>query len=363
MFEKCHTYVLVVLCVLVLVVCCVPAGAVGFTLAPQWTVTAFSDPTNLAPGGRGVYVVRVQNTGGAPSGGEVTVADVLPVGLKAAGVVSGKYNETQATEVSCVGLTCTYAGVVGIDNILEFEVPVEVEAGVRDGSSVTNAVTVSGGGAPEASRETPTLVSAASAGFGIARGSSAAAFSNDQAGGHPDVTTVFALNSSGNGGAAGNVSETGGSLPPGFVGDLADTPKCPISGFSEEGDGALHCSLSTVVGTVTIYLGFGTRSVGPLVRPLMNLTTNPGEISKLGFSFLRYGIQGTVTLAPGDYGVHLNFEKLSDSSVVIRGSSLTVWGVPSEPSHDLMRGSRLPGTRLLFLRERNKGTLEWDRTQ
>ena len=139
MFVKCCTYVLGGLCVLVLVVGCVPAGAVGVSSVPQWTVTAFSDPTNFAPGGRGVYWVRVENTGSASSGGVVTVTDVLPGGLRVAGAVSGKlaagqYSVSQETEVSCVGLSCTYGGVVGVDNILEVEVPVEVEGGVSEGS-------------------------------------------------------------------------------------------------------------------------------------------------------------------------------------------------------------------------------------
>ncbi len=70
----------------------------------------------------------------------------------------------------------------------------------------------------------------------------------------------------------------------------------------------------------------------------MNLTTNPGEIAKLGFTFLRFGIQGTVSLAPGDYRVRTNFTKIQDTAGALHGISLTVWGVPAEHSHDLMRG-------------------------
>ena len=230
------------------------------------------------------------------------------------------------------------------------------------GRSVSNVVRVSGGGALEVSRDTPTLISAASAGFGIAAGSSAAALSNDQAGGHPDVTTVFAFNSSSGGSAAGNPRESGGILPAGFVGDLADTPKCPISGFSEEGNGALHCSLSAVVGTVTLYFGLGSI-IEPTVLPLMNLTTNPGEISKLGFTFGRYGIQGTVSLAPGDYAVHLNFEKIPDALFVTRGISLTVWGVPSEPSHDLIRGLTCGTPGSCFYANETRGSINRTETQ
>ncbi len=142
---------------------------------------------------------------------------------------------------------------------------------------------------------------------------------------------------------AGNVRESGATLPPGFVGDLADTPKCPIAGFSEEGEGALHCSLSAIVGSVTLYYNEGL-SRGALVLPLLNLTTNPGEIAKLGFTFLRYGFQGTISLTPGDYGVRANFTKIQDSSLTFDGISLTVWGVPAEPRHDLMRGLRCETT-------------------
>ena len=203
---------------------------------------------------------------------------------------------------------------------------------------MTNMVTVSGGGGVEASRETPTVISSSAAVFGIAPSSTVSALSSTQAGAHPDLTTTFEFNSVSEGLFSGNVREAGATLPPGFVGDLADTPKCPIAGFSEESDGALHCSLSAVVGSVIIYWNLGALR-GTFVRPLLNLTTNPGEIAKLGFTVIeRFGIQGTVSLTPGDYAVRTNFTKIQDSSIVIDGTSFTVWGVPAESQHDLMRG-------------------------
>lgn len=192
MFKR-NVSLLLVSCAALLVLC---APSSAFASGPQWTVTAYSAPTNLAPGsGAGgeedLYRVDVQNTGGAPSDGEtVTVSDLLPAGLTPAAVpASGVELESvtdteEAKKASCVGLTCTYSGVVGVDNILELKIPVEVAAGPFTDSCalpagavgcVTNRVTVSGGGAPQASRETPTVVSSTSAAFGIAAGSTATA--------------------------------------------------------------------------------------------------------------------------------------------------------------------------------------------
>jgi len=345
MFKR-YASLLLAMCVPALIAVLAPVSALAVMQSPQWTVTAFSAPTNFAStaGSTGVYRVHVQNTGEAPSSGTITVTDVLPAGLSTivSEPPSGVDSQADAS-MSCVGLTCTYSGVVAIDDTLEIAIPVEVQAGAPP--TVTNRVTVSGGGASEASRETATAISSTPASFGIAPGSAATVLSNTQAGGHPDVTTTFQFDTMTESLLAGNPRESGAVLPPGFVGDLADTPKCPIARFSEAGEAnnpPLRCSLGTVVGTVSLYLSYGPIDTH-LILPLMNLTTNPGEIAKLGFSFGGYGIQGTVSLAPSDYGIRVNFETIPDNANQFAGASLTVWGVPSAHIHDLMRGRSCVG--------------------
>ena len=88
----------------------------------------------------------------------------------------------------------------------------------------------------------------------------------------------------------------------------------------------------------------------------MNLTTNPGEIAKLGFSFLRFGIQGTVSLSPGEYRVRTNFTHIQDAAGALHGISLTVWGVPAEHSHDLMRGLNCDQEGCLFYSTETEGS-------
>jgi len=309
----------------------------GFVQSPQWTVTAISGPTNLAPESSGSYTAEVKNTGGAASvaGETIRVSDILPAGLTAASQASG-YDYVSGDAMSCASVTCEYSGTVTPGDVLVITIPVEVLPGAP--RSVTNKVTVFGGGAPGASVETPTAISSTPAGFGIAPGSTATALSSTQAGAHADLSVSVAFNTKSTL-LAGEPKEVVTDLPPGFVGDLADTPRCSITAFSKQESlrTVQQCSLSTQVGTVTLLLNtaFGLSRI---ILPVYNLTTNPGEIAKLGFFVLKVGVQGTISLRPDDYGVRTSFNGINDATVALAGASLTVWGVPSEPSHDAMRG-------------------------
>jgi uncharacterized repeat protein (TIGR01451 family) len=326
--------VVLLACVLALLAVLAPGSASALTESPQWTVTAVSEPTYLPPGGSGTYAVEVKNTGGAASdGSEITVSDVLPAGLTAAGSASGKEFLFEH-EMSCSGLTCTYSGVIEPDDSLVMEVPVEV---VGAPASVTNLVTVTGGGAPPAQRETPTTISSAPAPFGIAAGSTSTALSSTQAGAHADLSTSLAFNMEPNGNISGAVKESGLDLPPGFVLDVADTPKCSSAVFAE-GGGSIQakCAVGTQVGTVTLKLDFGEGDDGHLVVPLYNLTTNPGEVARLAFDSELFGVEGSITIRPGDYGGVTSFHTINFD--VLQAVEITVWGVPSAASHDTLRG-------------------------
>ena len=320
-----------------------PGEALGsLTQSPQWTVVSRSEPTYLPPGGSGVYQVEVKNTGGAPSdGSEITIGDVLPAGLTASGSVEGsEFPAGQAMQ--CSGLTCTYTGVILPGESMFVTVPVNVAAGAS--GSATNLVSVSGGGAPEAMRETPTRLSSESAPFGIAAGSTATALSTPQAGAHSDLTTTLAFNTDSLDQISGAVKESGLELPPGFVIDVADTPKCPVGVFSEQQPGfndvSAVCGIGSQVGTATLQLKFNTLIAKVLV-PLYNLSTNPGEVAKIGFFAGIFGVQGTIAIRPGDYGGVNTFQTVRLN--VLQGVSITVWGVPAAPVNDPMRGVKCFG--------------------
>jgi uncharacterized repeat protein (TIGR01451 family) len=312
------------------------AGAAGS--GPQWTITAVSEPTNLPPGGEGEYVAEVRNTGAAVSdGSEVVVSDLLPNGLTAEGKASG-YELLNSNELTCVETTCRYTGKLVVGDVLVITVPVRVSPSAL--ATVANRVIVSGGGAPEASRETPTTISPTSAAFGIAPGSTATALSSDQAGAHSDLTTSLQLTTDSRGQLAAAPEETGSELPPGFVVDVADAPKCSAARFSEEESLTVpKCPLGTQVGTVMLTLNLsplGSAVRAHIVAPVYNLTTNPGELERLGFFALTFGVEGTVTVRPGDYGGRVAFRNIHTN--ILAGASLTVWGVPSASIHNPMRG-------------------------
>jgi uncharacterized repeat protein (TIGR01451 family) len=338
-----------------------PGSAPAEATAPQWTLTSVSRPTNLkpsdGPGAEDAYRLTLTNTGGAPSDGSpVVVTDELPAGLSLD--PTGAYGEDQLLKAnhpsvnpgvafSCVLRTCTYTGVVVPDQTLVLTFPVDVSAGpfastcevpaVATGC-LLNTVRVSGGGALSASAATPTVISTQPAGFGVAPGGSSTALSSVQAGAHPDITNLVAFNTvTARGAEPGDLKDLTFDLPPGFAGDLVDTPSCSTATFAEG-----KCPIATQIGVATtVIVGLVNETV---ISPVYNLAPNPGELAKLAFVVKIVHIIGGVSVRPGDYGLRTTFTNLNSAGTEVDSSALTVWGVPADPIHDPLRfRNREPG--------------------
>jgi hypothetical protein len=325
------------------------APAFAEEAVPRWTVTSVSLPTNFAPddeSGQDMYRILVTNTGGAESDGPVTITDTLPEGLTLdhAGAKGFELASPHGTEgipghaqegapLRCTGLTCEFSGRVIPDETLVLTVPVDV--GLKVPATVVNVVRVSGGGAPDASVSTPTTISATEAGFGIATGSATTSLSNTQAGAHADLTATIGFNTLNDGGkVAGSSKETVVDLPPGFAGDLIDTPTCPVAVFGRE-----ECPIETQVGITTVTESAEAGKYKALfVVPVYNLTPEPGSVAKLGFITGGFRVQGDVTVRPGSYELQTRFQNIVASDLAEFDSvSLTVWGVPTAHIHDAWR--------------------------
>ena len=364
----------------------VPASASAET-GPQWTISAVSRPTNFARDakpGVDAYVLLVTDTGsvGTGAGEPVTITDEFPEGLSLApGLVAqdelgvkhgapGADFSSQCGADSSGGVSCTFSGVEhsvnggssecpGASSVsspcvfpgetLVVTVPVTVAAGAP--ASVTNVVRVSSPGAPAAVLRTVTGVyeteaqARAATGFGVAAGGASSVLSSVQAGAHPDLTVSFAVNTLNSAGAtAGNLKNTTFDLPPGFAGDLVDTPACSSAGFLLE-----ECPVSTQVGVITTNFENidGVQQVE--VHPVYNLAAEPGEVAKLGFnggeSFL---FEGDVKVRePGEpgpagedgepYGLRTTFYNASAGPINLDDVSLSVWGVPGAAVHNPLR--------------------------
>jgi len=353
--------------------CSTAAPALAGEYAPQWTVTSVSAPTNFKPGsvGEDIYRVAVTNTGGAPAGcteaqfraevqareespskahlpavicpedspvaNPIVITDELPAGLTlAAAGASGEnvlaadivHTEPPGANFKCALRACTYTGVVPADDTLILRYPVNVAA--EAGPTVSNVVRVSGGGALDASLSAPTTISEAPAPFGISAGGATTALSSTQAGAHPDITTSIAFNTvNQTGSLAGDPKDLVNEEPPGFAGDLVDTPACPPSVFNRE-----ECPVDTQIGVATIMLAEVKGVQQTLAYPVYNLSPNPGEVAKFGFVVLGNAfIQGNVSVRPGDYGLTVAFHNTNEDFIELDFVSLTVWGVPAAASH------------------------------
>ncbi len=168
-----------------------------------------------------------------------------------------------------------------------------------------------------------------------------------QAGSHPYAYTTHIafntlLNHSGEKAPDGNVKDLRVEAPAGLVGDPTAVPKCSDTQLLKPGpEGVGSCPLATQVGQLTVNLVF----LGPHTIPLYNMEPAPGEPARFGAFLVIFPIYvDTHVRTGGDYGLTAS---LSDvlSLFPFMESSLTLWGVPGEASHDAERGSvcRRPG--------------------
>lgn len=167
-----------------------------------------------------------------------------------------------------------------------------------------------------------------------------------QAGSHPFATTVgFKLNRlpAENNRAIpdGHVKDVIAELPPGFIGNPTATPRCTGREFSTITITISQpaCPDSSAIGLVTIEINIspGLPSDEYTV-PVYNLVPSPGTAVKLGFVVVNVPVTiegGLSQVAP--YRVRSGALNISQS-VAFFGSELVLWGNPTSPAHDALRG-------------------------
>jgi hypothetical protein len=318
---------------------------------PQWRVMAVSEPTNIAPGGTGKLMLWVMNVGGgATDGSAITITDTPGAGLSLNGGGGGgvdmyKYNpEANSGNFGCGsdgedGSTCVYGGVaVDPGDVLHITLNGSVEAGVPEGASLANQVGVSGGGAPSVSASSAVSVSSKPAAFGITPGSPQIALSTMQAGAHPNVSTLFTLNTK-QGETSGAQKDVRVDLPVGLVGDATALTKCTMSGVINEAQdhpAVPACPADSVVGTAILRVDAGALTNGAFnyTSKVYAIEPAPGEPAAFAFTAGLLGTPvrlDTSVLSNGDYGVRVTVPDNSEQAQLI-SSLVTIWGVPAD--HD-----------------------------
>jgi hypothetical protein len=296
---------------------------------PGWELNSHSYPTNLPPGLSGTVAVDVYNVGAAESAAGAKLVDTLPVGLE------GISEEGWA----CVGSApsvCSYE----LESYLpgrrgELWLNVKVSSSAQLGP-VENEVAISGGGALASSRATNTfIIGATPAKFGFS--DTDAWFTNAdgtvdrQAGSHPyEFTFNFALNTKANKLPIGEARKIEVNLPPGLIGNTKTAAECTREKFDRE-----ECPTGSQIGVAPT--GLAGYLPGSFLFPVYNMVPPPGHPAEFAFEIFNIDVfLDAVVRSNGDYGITVRVNNIPERRLVVT-SSVQVWGVPADPSHDWER--------------------------
>jgi hypothetical protein len=353
---------------------CLLAGATSaFAASPAFKLTASSQTTNFAAGAeasevsiffpsvsRPQYSLIATNVGSAPTSGPVTFTDTLPAGLTPVGPGIRDFNFPFFTnhklhcDVLGQTVTCTDPEPLQPGQWVQVSIPVDVAEDI--GPTVTNEAAVLGGGAAEAIATTTTTISDSLPAFDFlagAGGFSVSATGEDgapptQAGSHPERLTLDFGFPSTELEAQHQLYDAGGHLrnlkvvlPRGIVVNPNAIPaRCTETQLNTYGDDG-GCPVASQVGTIAVVTDLTQGAISSTV-PFYNMVPPPGVAAELAFDALGVGIYVHVR---GEVNSAGEFELGADTSNIlarelnaILGVQVQLWGTPSDPINDAMRG-------------------------
>lgn len=306
-------------------------------------------PDHVTPGGAVLMFLNIHNDGDAPMSGNATIKIVYPNDVSVA--------EPEA-EDSPVPTTCTQSGQEEECTLDVTGTPPGRELTYKLFSSVENSATgilsgqieVSGGGAANAvtvplSLDTapigPFDVKDFTAGFADSGGAPTA-----QAGAHPATLEAdaqllsqavshfgFPIPNTTVVSAPENMRDVITHVPAGLVGyPTATAARCtaaematlsPLSGVQQP-----SCPRDSQIGIVLLN--------GKDVTTLYNLIPQAGVPARFAFYYQGIVVNLDARLRPSDNGVDIVSEKVSSSTPITK-FAVTMWGVPADSSHDILR--------------------------
>jgi hypothetical protein len=350
-----------VLPILLAVLGAVPSTASAEVTEPAWTLRLTSQPTNFVSGSDHLeggrfpqYLLIATNVGGAPTSGPVTITEELPAGISpAAGSAPVAIDKRRGIgkPLSCTvasqTVNCIDNGAVSPGEWVMLELPVDVGS-FPDPSTVVDEASISGGGGPAVSASVTSTVSAGFPTFDFLPGKegvNASITAADgapvtQAGSHPYQATLgfgFATKtSSALPVAAGTVRELKVDLPAGLVVNPGATPRCTEAQLEETGPGTLGgCPNGSAVGVIGVPLILA--GVGPDTVSLYNMVPPPGVAAEFGFVVANVALHIKGGVRPDDFRLTSDTPDIL-AKVPLFNAQVQLWGSPSDPSHDAVRG-------------------------
>ena len=139
------------------------------------------------------------------------------------------------------------------------------------------------------------------------------------------------------------------NLPAGFLGNPQAVPRCEQRDFPPPSFGGYsRCAPASQVGIASLDLGQISGypyPPGAFKVPVYNLTPPKGVVARLGFVEVSLVVIDITLRTGSDYGITATIRNLSEAPNIY-GSSVTLWGVPADSSHDAERyrsGQSIPG--------------------
>jgi hypothetical protein len=124
-------------------------------------------------------------------------------------------------------------------------------------------------------------------------------------------------------------------LPAGVVGDPTSVGACTQVQLLSL---PLGCPVDSQIGYVVLYFAPGFDPVSSQTFPVFNMAPAPGQVAKLGFN-TQAGTPINLIASlrnETDYGIRTTLKDISTALPVLK-AHMTLWGVPSDPSHDALR--------------------------
>ena len=311
-----------------------------------WKVNVLS-ANRVSPGQQIKYLVDVENAGIEQSDGTGALDITLPSGITGVSVANTNSGTPLASwacgdPTGAVSVHCDLDGVVAAGGQAE-HVYLLASAGSGVTGLQSGVARMSGSGANGSVSRSFTTTVSSTPNFGV-QGFDGAISNQDgtadtQAGSHP-----YALTTSLDFGAKvdplgapspdGNVKDIAVNLPPGLIGDPTAVAQCAQKDLFDVATFKSGCPAASQVGLITLR----ANNFSGYEFPVFNMVPPPGEPAQFGAFVIATAVYIDARVrSGGDYGLTASLNDVS-TALPFTGSTLTLWGVPADPSHDASRG-------------------------
>jgi hypothetical protein len=337
-----------------------PAGAAAAP-APAWTITATPLPSNFVPGQKAEYLLMATNVGASATTDPSLLSATLPATLTP--LHNEPRNQTPGSPnplcaISGQTVSCEAADAVGPG--FRFFDLLEVEVAPAVSGTAPLSVTVSGGAAASASTTASPPLSSAVLPFGFLEPGLRAPITEEDgaaataAASHPYQQTVsFGFPSEASGEDLptndGHPHEIKLELPPGLIGNPTATPVLCTEAQLE----AASCPKPSQVGSFSLATTGGQKgTAAPDREAIYNMVPPPGTPAELGINVDGIGLFAHLfadVRTDSDYGI-----EVTTPDVIALGTEplfdiqAQVWGDPSDPVHDAIRGAGVGAQKIAF---------------